>query len=530
MTKPKVPKLLDIKQLSDSFNWDKSYLGKREKWPHDLETLFSLILNTPTPMIIYWGTHYVALYNDAYASLIGSKHPALLGRPFHQIWPERKAHFDKIANAIYRQETIKYVSKYKIPGKNTNNALQQLEVTFSPIYNSNEEIQGLFSIVIETPKYLTHFQKTTEQFIGGLAHDFNNLLGGIVGNLELMKMRIQQNKIDTIDRYIQAAQEATSHASAITHQLLSFSRRQTLVSQIIEPNQIILSLQQNFNTLIHSHLKHSIDFQINLDPSIWCIFCNAEQFKNAILNIFTNACEAINPINGRITISTKNTTVTISHPVRTHLKPNDYIIITIEDNGDGMTEEILNHAVDPFFTTKPLGKRAGLGLSMAYGFAKQSSGDLLIDSVQNHGTCISLFLPKYRQSMLTEKKISYEFNNNKQVSLIVSKDNHLCTWLSENLEDLGYTIIVAQTKHEAITFLKVNPNIKFIIIDAELITKADTILIDKLFLKNPLLPIIFVTGHNNITVYLKKVFDKTHFIIRKPLSYSLLANHIRTIE
>ncbi|MDI2091052.1 PAS domain-containing hybrid sensor histidine kinase/response regulator [Commensalibacter oyaizuii] len=522
---------LSVKQLINSFEWEKSPLGDQQSWPKNLKTLLSLILNTPVPMVIYWGKTNITLYNDAYAPLIGSKHPALLGRPLIEIWPERKNHFNKIVSAVYQKETIKYTSDYKAPGQETPQTLQKIDITFSPILDDNHQVQGIFSIVTETPAQTLQGVESIEQLIGGLAHDFNTLLGGIIGNLELMKMRIEQNKLDILPRYIDAAQQSATQATSITHQLLAFSRRQTLVPHITDPNHIIQALSDQFHQLAQEILKQPINLQIKTDPNIWFVFCDPEQLKNALIQIFTNACEAIHPSVGQISINSQNVTIAQSHPLRKFLKPDDYIIINIKDNGEGMTPEVINHAIDPFFTTKPLGKRAGLGLSMAYGFAKQSEGHLMITSQHQQGTTISLFLPRYHRPVIIEKFFNDPDKANSPSTLVISDDNHLCMMLSENLEDLGYLMSIAQTKKEVFTLLKGNINFSFVIIDTRLLIQPESTLIAEITKDYPDLPILFITGYeDNPPVHIKKLVNDTNFVIRKPLTHALLANQIGAIE
>ncbi|CAI3938359.1 ATP-binding protein [Commensalibacter communis] len=526
--------ILTVKQLISSFDWNNTILGSQDSWPLNLQAILSLVLNTSSPMIIYWGRENIALYNDAYAKLIGTKHPALLGRPLINIWPERKAHFNQVVSAVYQKETIRYTSNYQIPGTPLQHSTPtQIEVTYNPILGDHNQVQGMLSIVTESSLSTTSPTQTIEQLIGGLAHDFNTLLAGIIGNLELMQMRIEQNKANLLPRYIHAAQKAATQATEITHQLLSFSRRQILTPHIVDPNHTIQALLDTFQNCIKEdkdHIKEHINLQIQLEADIWSVFCDPEHLKNAILHIFQNACEAIHSSNGKIAIETHNIIITPSHPLRKFIDHGEYISIVVQDNGIGMSPDIINRATDPFFTTKPLGKRAGLGLSMAYGFTKQSNGHLTIDSNPKAGTTISLFLPRHYNSMTIHKLNSNPMKANLLKTLLISQDNHLCMLLSENLKDLGYSMTIAQTTKETFTLLKSNSQFNFVAIDTRILPNTPTDFLSTIKTNNPQLPILFITGYEETPIIFDSFIREQNFIIRKPITHTVLAECIKAIQ
>lgn len=530
---PSVPEPLTVKQLINSFDWNGTALGAQDSWPANLKVILSLVLNTSLPMVIYWGKTNIALYNDAYAKVIGSKHPALLGRPLMDIWPERKIYFNQIVSSIYQKETIKYTTDYHIPGtQDQHSPKTQIEVTFTPIVGDDNCVQGMLCLVTHVKEPVTPSStQTIEQLIGGLAHDFNTLLAGIIGNLELMQMRIEQNKINMLPSYIKAAQKAATKATEITHQLLSFSRRQTLIPHVIDPNHTIQALQDTFyNFIKEDHVKQLINLHVQLEPNIWSIFCDPEHLKNALFQIFKNACEAIHALSGHIIITTQNMTITSTHPLRQFIKPDDYIVITIEDNGEGMPPEMLNRATDPFFTTKPLGKRAGLGLSMAYGFTKQSSGHLNITSHLNTGTIISLYLPRYHRPLMIQTLDNHHEKAKIYKALLISQDSHLCMLLSENLEDLGYSMAIAQTQKETLALLKNDGFFSFVAIDIRLLPDAKEEFIDAIQQICPKISILFITGYEETPIALKKFINAQSFVIRKPITHTILADCIKVME
>jgi PAS domain S-box-containing protein len=235
------------------------------------------------------------------------------------------------------------------------------------------------------------------QLTGGIAHDFNNLLTGIVGSLDLLQTRLSQGRTDNFARYINAAMTSANRAAALTHRLLAFARRQPLIPKGVDVNALVVSLED----LLRRTIGETIDLQISVKDDLWFTLCDPNQLESALLNLAINARDAM-PDGGKLTISTANArldSVTADTPA---LAPGDYICIVVSDTGVGMSAEVAARAFDPFFTTKPIGQGTGLGLSMIYGFARQSNGHATIDSRLGQGTSVRLYLPRHRGAAAAE--------------------------------------------------------------------------------------------------------------------------------
>ena len=213
------------------------------------------------------------------------------------------------------------------------------------------------------------------QLTGGLAHDFNNLLTGIIGSLELLKTRMAQGRIGDLERYITAAQGAASRAAALTHRLLAFARRQTLDPKPTNPNRLIADMED----LVRRTVGPAIELETVLAVGLWPTLCDPNQLENAILNLCINARDAM-PDGGRLTIETANSWLDERGARERDMQPGQYVAICVTDTGTGMPPDVVARAFEPFFTTKPTGQGTGLGLSMIYGFAKQSGGQVRIYS------------------------------------------------------------------------------------------------------------------------------------------------------
>jgi signal transduction histidine kinase len=238
---------------------------------------------------------------------------------------------------------------------------------------------------------LRHSQKmAVGQLTGGLAHDFNNMLTGIIGNLELLQTRVFQGRISEIERYIVAAQDSAQRAAALTHRLLAFARRQPLDTKPSDINRIVLGMED----MLRRTLGERVERQTMLTGDLWPALTDVIQFENAILNLTINARDAM-PDGGRLTIETRNTQLDVDYAHRhKDAEAGQYVVISVSDTGIGMSPDVAERAFDPFFTTKPIGLGTGLGLSMIYGFAKQSRGHVRIYSEEGRGTTIRLYLAR----------------------------------------------------------------------------------------------------------------------------------------
>ncbi|WP_136684400.1 sensor histidine kinase [Falsirhodobacter xinxiangensis] len=220
------------------------------------------------------------------------------------------------------------------------------------------------------------------QLTGGIAHDFNNLIGGISGLVDLARTRIVQQKPQDATSLLDAAEAAIDKAAALTHRLLAFSRKQTL-----QPKQMNVARQiEGFLDLIRRSIGPTMNVEFTCECPALTIFADDNQFENALLNLCLNARDAM-PRGGTITIT--------SHRETSAQASDDeqYVAISVADTGIGMTADVAERAIEPFFTTKPVGAGTGLGLSMAYGFVEQSGGTLSITSQPGSGTCVQMLFP-----------------------------------------------------------------------------------------------------------------------------------------
>ncbi|MBD3877834.1 PAS domain S-box protein [Pseudomonas kunmingensis] len=323
--------------------------------------------------------------------------------------------------------------------------------------------------LIQAEEKLRQSQKmeAVGQLTGGLAHDFNNLLAGISGALELMNLRISQGRLDDIDKYMSAAQGAARRAAALTHRLLAFSRRQTLDPRPVDVNM----LMEGMTELIQRTVGPSILLETISAPDLWAASVDASQLENAILNLCINSRDAM-PDGGRITIETANRVLDPEMAQAYDLPAGDYLSLSVTDTGTGMTPSVIAKAFDPFFTTKPIGEGTGLGLSMIYGFAKQSGGQVRIDSAVGRGTSMCIYLPRYHGNAgtgtLAQSNSATALAGACGTILIVDDEPTVRLLLMDVLGDLGYTLIEASDSVAGLKLLQSDVSIDLLITDVGL--------------------------------------------------------------
>src|SRR3954451_4503421 len=336
------------------------------------------------------------------------------------------------------------------------------------------------------------------QLTGGIAHDFNNLLTGIVGSLDLLQTRLDQGRTENVARYINAAMTSANRAAALTHRLLAFARRQPLIPKPVDANQLIVSLED----LLRRTIGEAIDLEIAAASELWCTLCDPNQLESALLNLAINARDAM-PEGGRLTIETANARIAGSDAAAPALLPGDYIRLDVADTGAGMSPEVAARAFDPFFTTKPIGQGTGLGLSMIYGFARQSNGHVSIDSKLGAGTSVRLYLPRHHGDAGDERlpPAAQDEPPGAGESVLVVEDEPVVRGvIIEMLQEQGYRVLEAVDGPSGLKILR-EQRIDLMVTDVGLPGMNGRQLADQARESRSDLKVLFITGYaENVTI------------------------------
>lgn len=364
------------------------------------------------------------------------------------------------------------------------------------------------------------------QLTGGLAHDFNNLLAGISGALDLMGMRIAQGRLNDIDKYMLAAQSAAKRAAALTHRLLAFSRRQTLDPRPLDVNLLVGGMTE----LIQRTVGPSILVETVSAPDLWSASVDASQLENAILNLCINSRDAM-PDGGRIIIETANQWLDAEAALANDLPAGEYLSLTVTDTGTGMAPGVIAKAFDPFFTTKPIGEGTGLGLSMIYGFAKQSGGQVRISSELGKGTSMCIHLPRYHgeagASTAAPVQSAAALTGSCGTILIVDDEPTVRLLLTDVLGDLGYTLIEAADSLTGLKLLQSDVGIDLLITDVGLPGGMNgRQMADAGREVRPGLKTLFITGYAESAALGNSSLGAGMQVLTKPFSIDILATRV----
>jgi PAS domain S-box-containing protein len=365
------------------------------------------------------------------------------------------------------------------------------------------------------------------QLTGGIAHDFNNLLTGIVGSLDLLQTRLHQGRTDNVARYINAAMTSANRAAALTHRLLAFARRQPLIPKSVDANQLVVSLED----LLRRTIGETIDLAIAAADDLWFTLCDPNQLESALLNLAINARDAM-PDGGKLTITTSNARIEGVIADSPALSPGDYICISVTDTGAGMSAEVAARAFDPFFTTKPIGQGTGLGLSMIYGFARQSDGHVTIDSKLGRGTSVRLYLPRHHGEIAAQfasAAMAAEHAATGETVLVVEDEPVVRAVIVEMLGEQGYQTLEAVDGPSGLRILRANARIDLLVTDVGLPGMNGRQLADQARETRPDLKVLFITGYAESVAISDGFLQPGMEMITKPFDLHNLSQRIRAM-
>ncbi|MYZ45627.1 ATP-binding protein [Schauerella aestuarii] len=364
------------------------------------------------------------------------------------------------------------------------------------------------------------------QLTGGLAHDFNNLLASVSGSLELMHRRLQRGETGDLERYIAIGQGATKRAAALTHRLLAFSRRQTLDARPTNVNILIKGMED----LIRRSIGPHVTVEVVGAAGLWSSQIDRNQLENALLNLCINASDAM-PDGGRLTIETANKWMDERSAKERDLPPGQYISLCVTDTGTGMSPEVIARIFEPFYTTKPLGMGTGLGLSMVYGFARQSGGQVRAYSEVGMGTTLCIYLPRH-DVRGTEAEPAPVAEVPPAVSgagtvLLVDDETAIRALVQESLTEAGYTVIEADTGAAALTILQSSIAIDLLITDVGLPGGINGRQVaDGGRQHRPELKVLFITGYAENAVIGNGQLEQGMHLLTKPFALNVLAERV----
>jgi PAS domain S-box-containing protein len=413
-------------------------------------------------------------------------------------------------------------------------------VVIDPIRDGDGEFVGYAKItrdITEREAAATALKRTEQALVqaqkmeaigkltGGVAHDFNNLLQVIAGNLQLLSREIAGS--ERAERRVQGALEGVTRGAKLARHLLAFGRRQPLEPKVVNLGRLLGATADLFRRT----LGDAIEVEMVISGGLWNTSVDVGQVENALLNLAINARDAMNGV-GKLTIEICNAFLDEAYAaMHAEVVAGQYVMIAISDTGSGMTPEVMAHAFEPFYSTKPEGKGTGLGLSMVYGFVKQSGGHVKIYSEPGNGTTVKLYLPRSHEAedVLAPAQIHQAVGGTETV-LVAEDDEEVCATVVAMLSELGYQVLKAHDGESALAVIQSGIKVDLLFTDVVMpgpLRSPD--LARKARERLPGLAVLFTSGYTQNAIVHSGRLDPGVELLSKPYSREELARRIRQV-
>ena len=482
----------------------------------DLETLLRSILDTtPEAMIIVDERGIIQSFSAAAAAMFGYRRDEIIGQNVKILMPEPyllEPGYRRLANAITKDGAMFPI---ELSVGEAQSKTRRMFTGFVRDLTSRQKME----------EELRQLQKMEAigQLTSGVAHDFNNILTVVIANIEMLAPRLS----DAADRELaNEAFDAARDGAKLASQLLAFGRRQPLNSEATD----VCALVTNFAKLLHRTLGENVDLRIVVPPDPQMAMVDSPQLQNALLNLTINGRDAM-PRGGQLTIEVSPARLDADYAQSySEVRAGRYVLITVSDSGTGMSEEVRRRAFDPFFTTKPTGAGTGLGLSMVYGFVKQSGGHIQIYSEIGRGTDVRVFLPLAERADAASAPNAQPANLPKgtETILLVEDNPRVRRVLGRRLRDLGYKVIEADTGAAAMAELATRPEIALVFTDMVMPGGMTGVELAEVALAvKPELKILFTSGYAAPAI--ARLGQKKDAWLKKPYTANELADKVRKV-
>jgi PAS domain S-box-containing protein len=470
---------------------------------------------------------FLKTVNPAWHRLLGYDEATLLSKPFSEIIePLDHAKVTEAVGRLARGLAVDDLENRLIHADGTTSVIAWSAEPFGDFFHMvgrNVTQQRLAEDALRQAQKM----EAVGQLTGGIAHDFNNLLQGITGSLELVQKRITQGRTNELDRFISGAMTAANRAAALTHRLLAFSRRQPLDPRPVKANPLVASMED----LLRRTLGERIELELVLAGGLWLTLCDPNQLESALLNLAINARDAM-PDGGKLIIETCNAHLDNIYVARQRdVRAGQYVCICVTDTGTGMTAETMARAFEPFYTTKPIGQGTGLGLSMIYGFARQSEGYAKIYSEVGKGTSFKLYLPRFRGEADDDETVSEAVKPGDadvgETVLVVEDEPVVRGLVIELLTDLGYRVLEASDGPKGLEMLQSKRHIDLLVTDIGLPGMNGRQVADAGRVLRPGLKVLFMTGYAENAALASGFLDHGMAMITKPFAMNVFGTRVR---
>jgi PAS domain S-box-containing protein len=517
----------DTRQLLEQF--EKTQRALRES----MSRLTAVVETAVDGFILIDAQARILLFNPACEKLFGYRADEVMNQNVKLLMPPQYSlqHDDYVNNFLRTGEKKIIGIGREVVGLRKDGSTFPMELS---VGEAKQDGESIFVGIIHdlTARKLTEQQlqqaqkmEMVGQLSGGIAHDFNNLLTVIVGNAEHLGEHLKSRQ--DLRQLAEDICQAGERGAELTARLLAFSRRQLLQPQPIDCHQLLDSMHK----LLRRTLRENIDIRTAFHPEMIRAFADRAQLESAVLNLALNAQDAM-PAGGHLTMSTDLASLDEQYrSLHPEVDPGEYALISITDDGEGMTGEVAAHAFEPFYTTKEVGKGSGLGLSMVYGFVKQSNGHVAIYSEPGLGTTVRIYLPladAHGPLISKEPPIEASVLKGRETILVAEDDPFVRSSVIQRMESLGYRVIAALNADEALLKLKANPAIDLLFTDIVMPGGINGWELGDLARQiRPGLPIVYTSGYALETLVKQRRMPMQSIVLRKPYRTAELARRLR---
>jgi PAS domain S-box-containing protein len=498
--------------------------------PNSSDILQAVIEATPDAIFVKDLEGRYVLINQAAARFLGRPPAEIIGKKDLELYPEETAR----RFVTDDQKVLASGAAESFEGVATSALGTQAYLVTKGVFRDNDgQILGLYGIshditalrranesLEQTRAALFRSQKmeAVGQLTGGIAHDFNNLLMIVQGNMELLRMRLPDDPY--VHELFDEVVRATRHGQDLTSDLLAFSRRRQLNPQPVDINQLVEGIAR----LLGRTLGATIRLSTTTSRDAGVAMVDPAALEAAILNIALNARDAM-PGGGSLRIRTSTTVISQSPRTEDDLSMGSYAMVAIQDTGAGMPHDVVSRVFEPFFTTKATGSGSGLGLSMVYGFVKQSGGNVTIASEPGHGTTVIMFLPHTQNQPVAIDTSATRIDGHGATRsiLVVEDESSVRNTIRRQLESLGHRVQVAETADEALRIIEGPGAPELVIADVVLGTGMNGVdFAENARMSRPGLPLIFISGYTAIPEAQRRITAMNAPLLQKPSTLAQL--------
>lgn len=559
----------EMAQRIAAHDWAATELGDRAHWGSSLNANIQMLLGCPVPLVMLWGRAGTMVYNDAYAVFAGGRHPFLLGKPVEEGWPEIAAFNRHVVDTVLGGGTLSYKDKPLTLHRNGRPEEVWMDLHYSPVVDDEGAPAGVIAIVFETTervlaerlrmdaelerdkaeRALSALNQNLEERValevrarasaedrlrqvqkleavggltGGVAHDFNNVLQVISSNLQLLSFAVGSDA--RLQARINAANSAVARGAKLAQQLLAFARRQPLSPTVIDARRMTDAISD----LLRRAVPESIQLDIDVANDAWNLFADLTQLESALLNLVINSRDALQGI-GTIRIEISNVLAHAEGSAQTiELPPGEYVRIAVVDAGTGMSDEVKSRAFEPFYSTKPEGHGTGLGLSMVFGFVKQSQGHIDLQTAVGRGTTVSLYFPRTTREVSLHHEEAAVGDLARELTVLVVEDNpDVRLSAIDMFAQLGHRVLSARDGDSALAVLQRGESVDLLFTDVVMPGTVRSSELARIASSPPYnARVIFASGYTRDEIFHDGRLDEGVTLLDKPYSIEDLSRAI----